>query len=249
MSARFVWAAKTDVGALRRHNEDCLAVGPHRDLFVVCDGMGGHARGEVASSTACQTILGVVSAAPSSSVDTAQATLVSAIRCANDRVFGLGRGEEKRPGTTVAALYFVGDHAVVAHVGDSRVFRLRGGELHQLTRDHSYANALVELGVLKPEQVEDFPHRHLVTRAVGLGRDVEVDVQASEVVPGDIFLVASDGLEVLAPGVVQACLALPPAAAAERLIALSLAEGAPDNVTVLVVRVTEPISVRKKRVA
>jgi protein phosphatase len=131
-------------------------------------------------------------------------------------------------------MLWVRDQLVVAHVGDSRVFRLRRGALVQLTRDHSLANLLVDRNRLRPEEAADYPQRNLITRSVGTHRDVEVDVQVVDVLSGDVFLLASDGLEVLGPREVRTCLELPPADAVERLIALSLAEGAPDNVTVIV---------------
>ena len=227
---------ETDVGAVRPHNEDAFAVEPSRGLFVVCDGMGGHARGEVASSTACATIRDWVAAQPPSPpVGAARDELVRAIHAANRNVFRLGSGE-RQPGTTVAAILSTYDQFVVAHVGDSRVYRLRRGGLLQLTRDHTLVNDLVDQGRLQPEQVADFPLRHIVTRAVGTHPKVEVDVQVLSVLPGDVFLLASDGLEVLGQDEVRACLELRPAAAVRRLIARSLAKRAPDNVTVIVVR-------------
>jgi serine/threonine protein phosphatase PrpC len=237
MSTPFVWAAKTDVGAVRGHNEDCHVVDPNLGLFVVCDGMGGHARGAVASSTACRTIRdGVASEPPSPRLRVARDVLVEAIHTANRRVLLLGSGD-RRPGTTVAALLWAGGGFVIAHVGDSRVLRLRGGKLLQLTRDHSLANQLIDQHRLSPEEAASFPYRHVITRGLGLRQDVAIDVQASRLCYGDVFLVASDGLEVLGPEVVQGCLELRPTAAVNRLIARSLAAGAPDNVTVIVVRV------------
>jgi len=231
-----VWDAKTDIGAVRAHNEDCWTVEPNHDLFVVCDGMGGHARGEVASSTACTTIREWAAARPPSHrLHIARELLVGAIHEANRRVYSLGTGR-RRPGTTVAAMIWARDQVVVAHVGDSRVYRLRRGALVQLTRDHSRANQLVDLNRLRPEEVADFPQKYLITRAVGTHRDVEVDIRVEDVLPGDVFLLASDGLEVLGPRELRTCLELSPTAAVERLIAHSVAEGAPDNVTVIVVR-------------
>jgi len=236
MNAVHAWDAKTDAGAVRPHNEDCFVVEPDRGLFVVCDGLGGHARGEVASSTACATIRDRVAAQPPSRhLGVARDLLVEAIHEANHRVFHLGSGE-LRPGTTVAAILWARGRFVVAHVGDSRVYRLRRGALVQLTRDHSLANELVDRGLLKPEKVADYPQRHVITRALGTHGDVAVDVRASGVRHGDVFLLASDGLEVLRPEEIEACLALEPSAATEALIVRSLREGAPDNVTVIVVR-------------
>ena len=143
MNALHAWDAKTDTGAVRPHNEDCFMVDPDRGLFVVCDGMGGHARGEVASSTACATIRDRVAAQPPSRhLGVARDLLVEAIHEANHRVFHLGSGE-RRPGTTVAAILWARGRFVVAHVGDSRVYRLRRGALVQLTRDHSLANGRI----------------------------------------------------------------------------------------------------------
>jgi PPM family protein phosphatase len=235
-AASHEWDAKTDVGAVRPRNEDCWTVEPDRGLFVVCDGLGGHARGDVASSTACTTIHEWVAARPPSHrLRVARDLLVGAIHEANRRVYRLGTGP-RRPGTTVAAMLWARDQFVVAHVGDSRVFRLRRGALLQLTRDHTLANQLVDQNRLQPEEVADFPQRNIITRSVGTHRDVEVDVQVAPVLPGDVYLLASDGLDVLGPREVRTCLELPPTAAVERLIARSVAQGAPDNVTVIVAR-------------
>lgn len=237
MSTPDAWDAITHVGAVRLNNEDCFVVVPDRGLFVVCDGMGGHARGEVASATACATIRDWIAARPPSArVPVARDLLVGAIRAANDRVFRLGSGD-RRPGTTVAAILWARDRFVVAHVGDSRVYRLRGEALVQLTRDHTLANQLVDQGRLQPEKAAEFPQRHILTRAIGTRSDVVVDVQVAPALPGDVFLLASDGLEVIDPDDIRAFLQLPPAAAVQGLIARSLAEGAPDNVTAIVARV------------
>jgi protein phosphatase len=237
MGGPHVWDAKTDVGAVRARNEDSFVVDPARGLFVVCDGMGGHTRGDVASSTACKTIREWVAAwPPSPRMRIARDLLVGGVNAANRAVFRLGKGV-RRPGTTVAAMLWARGGFVIAHVGDSRAYRMRRGALVQLTRDHNLANQLIDQGRLQPEQVAEFPHRHVITRAIGLRRDVDVDVQVSPAEPGDVFLLASDGLEVLGPDEVRACLALHPAAAVEGLIARSLAKAAPDNVTVIVARV------------
>lgn len=118
-----------------------------------------------------------------------------------------------------------------------RVYRFRGGALVQITRDHSLAYQLVDQGRLQPEQAADFPQRHILTRSVGTRCDVVVDVQVSPALPGDVFLLASDGLEVLGPDDIRQCLQLSPAAAVDALIARTPAAGAPDNVTVIVARV------------
>ncbi len=230
------WSALTNAGVVRQRNEDCFALDARHGLFVVCDGMGGHPHGDVASSTACAAIHGwVTGRPPSSNPHAARDLLVEAIHVANRRVFQLAK-DEPRPGTTVAAILWAHGGFIVAHVGDSKVYRLRRGALVQLTRDHSLANHLIDLRVLRAEDAADFPQRHVLNRALGLHQEVDVDVQACAVKPGDGFLLASDGLDVLGPDDVGACLQLPPAAAVEKLIERALAEGAPDNVTVIAVR-------------
>jgi serine/threonine protein phosphatase Stp1 len=247
MSAAHVWDARTHVGAVRANNEDCFAVDPDAGLFVVCDGMGGHESGEVASSTACAAIRDAVAAWPrSTSARAARDLLVGAIHAANRRVLRLGGGE-RRPGTTVAAILRARDRFVIAHVGDSRVYRLRGRELLQLTRDHTVANELVDNGRLRPDQAARVAQRHILTRAVGTHPNVEIDVQEVPAQPADVFLLASDGLEVLGPDEIRACLQLAPAAAVDQLIARSLEEGAPDNVTVIVARVGDATRSRRRR--
>jgi serine/threonine protein phosphatase PrpC len=239
-AARYVWDATTNVGAVHQHNEDSWTVEPDRGLFVVCDGMGGHASGEVASVTACTTIREWVAARPPSHrLHITRELLVGAIHEANRRVFRLGNGPW-RPGTTVAAMLWRRDQIVVAHVGDSRVYRLREGALVQLTRDHSLVNEHIDRGLLRPEEAADFPRKHIITRAVGTHSDVEVDAQVVDVAAGDVFLLASDGLEVLGPREVRMCLELPPTAAVERLIVRSVAKRAPDDVTVIVARAGVP---------
>ncbi|APR87998.1 Protein serine/threonine phosphatase PrpC, regulation of stationary phase [Minicystis rosea] len=246
MSMPHVWDAKTHVGAVRLNNEDCYAVDPGRGLFVVCDGMGGHDAGEVASATACATIRDWVAARPPSpSARVARQLLTGAIRAANRRVFGLGANERK-PGTTAAAILWARDQFVIAHVGDSRVYRLRHDTLEQLTRDHSLANELVDQGRLAPEAVATYRHRNVLTRALGTRDAVDIAVQTVAVLPGDTFLVASDGL-VLTPEAIGQCLQLSPAAAVDSLVGRTLAEGAPDNVTVVVARVGDANRPRRRR--
>ena len=241
------WAAKTHVGAVRSNNEDSFAVVPDRGLFVVCDGMGGHDSGEVASLMACATIRDRVSARHRSQhPPVARDLLVGDIRAANQRVYRLGSGE-RRPGTTVAAILRARDRFIVAHVGDSRVYRLRRGTLTQLTRDHSLANQLIDMGHLDPNRAADFRMRHVIARALGTHPEVAVAVQMSTALPGDVFLLATDGLNVVGPEAIRAALHLPPEAAVEWLIASTLTEGAPDNVTVIVARVGDAGRALKRR--
>jgi protein phosphatase len=219
MSAPFTWDALTDIGLKRHENEDAFTVVPERGLFVVCDGMGGHTNGAEASAGACDAIRTIIDKAPrSTSAKLAEALLCHAILAANERVHGLGQGS-RRPGTTVAALLVAGESAVIAHVGDSRVHRLRDRRLEQLTIDHRLLRT-----------------KNVLTRALGTSPMVEPDITVSEVLPGDVFLLCTDGLEPLAREVIRQCLGLVPTRAVRELARLTLAAGAPDNLTAIVVR-------------
>jgi serine/threonine protein phosphatase PrpC len=218
-SAAFTWDALTDVGLQRHENEDAFTVVPERGLFVVCDGMGGHAKGAEASTTACEAIRTTIEETPGSRrAEPARALLAQAISAANERVHGLGQGI-RRPGTTVAALLVAGASIVIAHVGDSRVYRLRDRGLEQLTIDHRVPFT-----------------RNVLTRALGTSLTVAPDITVSAVLPGDVFLLCSDGLEPLGREVIRGCLGLVPTRAVRELARLTLATGAPDNLTAIVVR-------------
>jgi protein phosphatase len=220
--------ARTDVGLVRSNNEDSYFVDPKRGLFIVADGMGGHAAGEVASQLTVETIAQKL--APTSSfwpfgrAQRERDQLVGAIRDANDRVRGAAEADETRRGmgTTVVVLWVRGRHAHVAHVGDSRIYRFRKGTLVQLTRDHSWPS-------------EDGGLRNVLTRAVGAEPEIEVDHRLVEIENGDIFLLCSDGLTrtVDDERIVQTLQdSRDGEAAASRLIELARANGAPDNVTI-----------------
>ena len=231
----FTWDALTDIGLARHENQDAFAVAPERGLFAVCDGMGAHARGAAASVAACEAIRSVVAAAPRATrAETARALLSQAIHVANERVQGLGNGT-RRPGTTVAALLVVGESVVIAHVGDSRVYRLRGGVLKQMTHDHSLMNYFLAQGLIRPEEAASHPQRNVITRALGMSATVEPDLAISVVRPGDVFLLCSDGLAPLGQEVVRWCLRMIPRRAVRELTRLTLAAGAPDNLTSVVV--------------
>ncbi|MGH7856359.1 MAG: PP2C family protein-serine/threonine phosphatase [Candidatus Binatia bacterium] len=220
--------AVSDVGLVRTNNEDAYFVDPERGLFIVADGMGGHAAGEVASQLAIETISKKV--APTSSIwpfgrtQRERDLLIRAIRDANKRVRSVASEDESRRGmgTTVVVLWVCGRRAHVAHVGDSRIYRFRRGGLVQLTRDHSWPS-------------EDGGMRNVLTRAVGAEAEVEVDHRVVEIAEGDVFLLCSDGLTrtVDDAAIVRTLQEGRDAeAVAARLIDLAKANGAPDNVTV-----------------
>jgi serine/threonine protein phosphatase PrpC len=242
----------TDVGCVRQKNEDSFAVAAHLGLFMVADGMGGAAAGEIASGVAIEQVQRAVedgettwtADSPTSSPESSPRRFIAGIHRANRAIRALAHQDalKRGMGTTFAGLLLLERCAVVAHVGDSRVYRLRDETLERLTRDHSLANQLVERGYLKPEEVASFPRRNVITRAVGTHETVEVDTKIVDVRSGDAFLLCSDGLhgeldddEIAA--IVRA--SARPAAAVEQLIHCANQKGGPDNITVVLVCLDE----------
>jgi serine/threonine protein phosphatase PrpC/CRP-like cAMP-binding protein len=203
------WAA-TDVGRTRDHNEDNFLVDKKLRVFVVADGMGGHAAGEVASSLCVRKVREAVAenrelierfASGDRSVDRAEILrlLERAVQASCSAIYERAKREpEKRGmGTTCSLLMLAGDRGFIAHVGDSRIYLMRQGQVHQLSEDHSLVNELVRRGKLKLEEIDSSPYKdykNAVTRAVGVYESVEVDTLDFDVLPGDQFLLCSDGL-------------------------------------------------------
>jgi PPM family protein phosphatase len=235
------WGGATNVGRVRTINEDNYLARDDVGLWAVADGMGGHRGGEVASEIACAA-LGRAFA------DRTVEGLVDAIEHANAAVFDAGAGNPDLGGmgTTVVALAVVDDGGddmlAVANVGDSRVYRLAGSDLDQLTEDHSLVADLVRQGRLSPEEAAVHPQRNIVTRVLGVNDDVPVDIVT--VVPhrGDRYVLCSDGLfnEVPEPAIADVLHRIDePGEAAEELVRLAVAGGGRDNVTVVVVDVID----------
>ena len=204
---RYFAAAKSDVGRKRHGNEDSFCLAPEIGLFVVADGMGGHAAGEVASRLAVDTIQewvakylsGADAAIVGKPVPTCSREanfLLSSIRLANRIIYDTaqGRREYAGMGTTVVSVLAVNDHVALAHVGDSRIYRVRGEQIVQLSRDHSLVQHQVDRGIISPEEAQGSQYKHLITRALGLKESVEVDLVEQPVLPGDFLLLCSDGL-------------------------------------------------------
>jgi serine/threonine protein phosphatase PrpC/CRP-like cAMP-binding protein len=247
--------AATDIGRQRDHNEDNYLVDPKLNLFVVADGMGGHAAGEVASQIAVHEVSRVVREntdvigryANNHEMAARQdilAVLEHAVQTACASIYHRGQTEaEKRGmGTTTSALLLCGDRGFIAHVGDSRIYLLRQSQVHQLTEDHSLINELVRRGKLRRDQIEGSPYakyKNAVTRAVGAYESVETDTLDFEVLPGDHFLLCSDGLHAyLKDNDVPEILTSDDIADAPKtLVALANAGGGHDNITAVVVRV------------
>lgn len=228
-----LFGAKSDIGKVREHNEDSF--GCKDNLFVVADGMGGHRAGEVASSIAVETIL----AGDISRID--EAGLERLILDANHAI--LAEAEQNPDlngmGTTVAVLVLFPEKAIVAHVGDSRIYRYTvEGELIRLTDDHSLVAELVKRGELTETEAKDHPQRNMLTRALGTKGTIEVETMTLPVRPGDKFLLCSDGLTgMVDEDTIRQVLAGndAPTVLAEQLVTLAVERGGIDNVTVVIV--------------
>jgi PPM family protein phosphatase len=195
---RLLHAARTDVGMIRSGNEDNFAVdiSEARGVFMVADGMGGHAAGEVASEMAVQIVVRELRAVQDLGAADAPAKIAAALTHANRSIHDrtITEVDKQGMGTTASVLLVSGTRYLIGQVGDSRVYLLRDGALAQLTKDHSYVQEQVDLGNLTPEQARYHPYSNVITRCVGASPEVEPDVYAGEVKVGDVFLVASDGL-------------------------------------------------------
>jgi PPM family protein phosphatase len=235
-------AALTHPGLAREHNEDAYAIVPEQDLYIVSDGMGGHAGGETASSIVVEALprlLGErVGPGPVSEADLHERLRTTLLELSRTvRTEAVRRVGLSGMGATVVLALVRGDRVTVAHMGDSRAYRHRAGELLQLTEDHSVVGILLRRGEIRPEDVDGHPARGRITRFIGMGEQVDPDVATFELVPGDRLLLCSDGLAgVVQDDVIAAVLSRreAPADACSRLVDAALAAGGPDNVTVLV---------------
>jgi protein phosphatase len=235
----------SDVGRRRESNEDDLLLEPDLGLYAVADGMGGHAAGEIASRLAIETLQEVrrrAAADPSATADEASLWLRDAFSEANRRICDSIRVHEERRGmgTTVVALLQTEEGAVVGHVGDSRVYLLRGEDLIRMTSDHSWVNEQVKLGLMSDDAAQRHPMRNIVTRALGSREDVLVDIASTRLEPGDVFVLCSDGLNTMLPDDeikrVVGAHRDDPEAACRALVHAANLHGGEDNVTVVVVR-------------
>jgi PPM family protein phosphatase len=232
-------AGASDVGRTRAANEDFLATDPGRGLFVVADGLGGHAAGRMASETAVNCFMEIV---PSGGCTDPLAALRSATRAANEAILDRAKAPQLRGmATTLAALWMHEGSAVLAHVGDSRIYMLRQEELHPLTIDHSYVCELMFRRRLDAESARHHPNRHVIMRALGVAPAPEPDVSSLAAKRGDVFLLCTDGVHgqlndeeirevVLAAGDDVD-------AAARALVDFANLRGGQDNATVVLVRV------------
>ncbi len=242
----------TDVGQRRLSNEDAFGIDLDAGIFVVADGMGGHAAGEIASREAVDTVLSMLrrdvdefhalanGSVSDALVHRAQRAVEAAVQAATYMVYALAETdpEQRGMGTTVSALMILGNVGITGQVGDSRIYRARGAEVTRLTEDHTLVAWQVKQGILTPEEAERSPHRNVITRAVGSRDYVQVDTVAFGLAPGDTFLLCSDGLH----GYVEdrelpTILADEPRAAVVELIGMANKRGGRDNITAIVVSI------------
>jgi serine/threonine protein phosphatase PrpC len=197
---------QTDTGRVREHNEDMIAVDGELGLAVLADGMGGYNAGEVASGIAVKTVVNLVREAlslqdlsvpdPATGLSRHHIILRDAIQRANKIIYQTARTQTQCQGmgTTVVAALFYDNKITVAHVGDSRLYRLRGAEIEQVTLDHSLLQELVDRGFYSPEEAQRASNKNYVTRALGVENQVDVEMQEHAVHKGDVYLLCSDGL-------------------------------------------------------
>lgn len=251
------WAA-TDVGRKREHNEDTFLVDTKLSLFVVADGMGGHASGEVASHVAVHELRRVVEedrptleafAQGKATTQDVMTVLEEAVQAACQVVFRRGQQEpDKRGmGTTTSVLLVVGDRGFIAHVGDSRIYMLRQGQVVQLTEDHSLINELIRRGKVTKETLAQSPYasfKNAVTRAVGVYETVQVDTIDFDILPGDQFMMCSDGLHTYLDDhrTLELMTDEDVTQVPQKLIDHANRSGGVDNITAVVVRIQESIS-------
>ena len=233
-------AARTDVGRRRRANEDCYAIVAELGYFVVADGMGGHKAGQLASRLAAEAATAALEALEGSA-----ATLTEKLRCtiaaANREIYvaAQAKAEFSGMGTTVVSLLATDGRVALAHVGDSRAYLVRGGRIRQLTDDHSVVGELVRRREITKSAAREHPHRHVLTRAVGVRREVAPDLAELTSSPGDLFVLCSDGLTglVLDEEIAEAANAGTDLdATCAQLVDLANERGGEDNITVVLVR-------------
>ncbi len=238
-----LYAGLSNVGKVRTSNEDSLGLFPDQNLFLVADGMGGHAAGEVASRLAVDTVQHTFVSPPE---DTAPAQpgerLRKAIEVANLKIYEMGKkkAELAGMGTTIVSAHLSEDTAYIGHVGDSRAYLIRLSEISQITKDHSLVNEYLKRGMMGPDEVDTHPLKHVLSRALGTAPHVEVDILPLPLQPGDILLLCSDGLTNTVPAQTifktiqqhegsldKAC---------QALIDEANAKGGIDNITVVIVQ-------------
>ena len=238
---QFDYQAKSDIGQVRGNNEDCLVELPELGLFGVCDGLGGHAAGEVASSIASSTLNEIVK----ESSEAPETVLEAGVKEANSRIF---RHQQDDPnsvgmGTTLSVVWLNPEDSLawIAHVGDSRIYLQRGQELNQITEDHSPVYRLYMKGLLTKEQMQRHPQKNLVERSLGVLESVKADYFPLSLDGGDLILICSDGLtDYVTDDDIHAILSgHSPEDAVDELIGAANGKGGPDNITLVLIRIMQ----------
>jgi serine/threonine protein phosphatase PrpC len=235
------YGSRSDQGKVRTSNEDSYAANAKQRLFLVADGMGGHAAGEVASQIAASTVEEMVAVHRGTECQPEEVLRLAAQE-ANSRIYEAARikREFAGMGSTLTALSFRDNYYYIAHVGDSRAYLLRDGALDQLTRDHSLVWHLLESGVLRKEDLSSHPQKNLITRSIGPHPIVEVDLERGDIREGDVFLLCSDGLtDVVSDESIRRILSNSgdhSQEIGEMLVDTANQNGGPDNITVVVIR-------------
>ena len=231
--------ARTHEGRVRDHNEDSYCARERHGLWAVADGMGGHEGGDWASAKLVEKIEAVELPGD---LDQARALVAEAIGAANRAILVEARRRGKQMGSTIVVLLVQEQDYAILWVGDSRAYLLRDGELAQLSRDHTQVQEMVDRGILRAEDAVGHPMGHVLSRAVGVRDEMEISQASGEVRPGDVFLLCSDGLHgyVDEKEIARLLVRGSPERATEELVELTLANGAPDNVTVVAVWASEP---------
>lgn len=249
------YAGTTHVGMKRKHNEDNLVMVPERRLYVVADGMGGHACGEVASKISVETMVDFFNGSAedddltwpckiSGELSHLANMMNASVKLANMKIFEKSESDVKFKGmgTTIVAIAFREGEISMAHVGDSRIYRLRDETLTQMTEDHSLLNDYKKMANLTEEEIENFPHKNIIVRACGLKDDVVVDIQKEKPEDGDIYMICSDGLngELEDPGIREIMVkhGTDVESMAKELIQAACDNGGKDNVTAICVHMT-----------
>jgi serine/threonine protein phosphatase PrpC len=251
--ARVLAIGDTDVGKKRSVNEDSFMVIDDHNLYVVADGMGGHASGEVASRMAIETLRDFFAATANDPEATwpykmdksrgyEENRLITSIKLANLRIFEAAQRDPKLRGmgTTVVSILVVEEGVLISHVGDSRVYRFRNNQLEQLTEDHSLLNDYIKMKRLTPEEIANFPHKNVIVRALGMKDTVKVDTLLDKPQPGDIYVLCSDGLAGPASDdeILDVLRTYPDLkTASQKLVQKANDNGGPDNITVVLAKV------------
>jgi len=253
---RITSCGMTDVGVKRTNNEDNYLINDELNLFVVCDGMGGHVGGEFASAIAVNTVEEVLTSIElqpdgesfdpdeyDSPVELMREKLRYSIRLAGKRIFekATEETEYKGMGTTCLALMVDNGNAFIAHVGDSRGYLVRGGRIEQITEDHSLVNERLRAGLITEDEAKNHKLKNIITRSLGFMDDVEIDLQVRAIRRGDLFVLCSDGLSNLVETgeIGEISLDHGPQKASRTLIEMACERGGDDNITVVVVRIDE----------